>query len=156
MKRENQAKKEIKNQDYTESRRTTYCISQRYGSQPFSEILNNIKGALKKRNFDILLELNLDEYLKEDVKTMSPHVILSTCNTETAANVLSADIQSGIFLPCSITVKEVDQGIIEVSIEDATVTWAATKNKELAEIAVNITKTLKEILSEIDQQQMQL
>ncbi len=39
MKRENPAKKEISIQNYTESRRTTYCISQRYVSQTFSEIL---------------------------------------------------------------------------------------------------------------------
>ncbi|WP_410503524.1 hypothetical protein [Gillisia sp. JM1] len=50
-----------------------------------------------------------------------------------------------------MTVKEVDQGNIEVSIEDITVTWALSNTNELGELAKKTTKTLKQILSEIDQ-----
>ncbi len=156
MKRENPAKKEISNQNYTKSRRTSYCICQRYGSQSFSEILKNIKEALTKSDFDVLLELDLDEYLKEDIKDMPQHIILSVCNSGTAAKALTADLQSGVFLPCNITVKEVDQGNIEVSIEDTTVTWASSNTNELGELAKKTTETLKQILSEIDQQRMKL
>ncbi|WP_300441461.1 DUF302 domain-containing protein [Christiangramia sp.] len=144
----------MKNQNYTESQHTTYCISQRYGSQPFSEILDNIKGALKRREFDILLELNLKDYLKDHLKDMPTQVILSVCNPETASNAISKDPQTGIFLPCSVTVKEVEPSMVEVSIEDTGITWSPSK--ELTQIAKKTTETLKEILSEAEQPGMKL
>ena len=144
----------MKNQNYTESQHTAYCISQRYGSQPFSEILNNVRGALKKRELDILLELNLKDYLKDHLKDMPSHVILSVCNPETASNAISKDVQTGIFLPCSVTVKEVERGIVEVSIEDTGITWSPSK--ELTQIAQKTTETLKGILSEVEQPGMKL
>ncbi|MUP47545.1 DUF302 domain-containing protein [Gramella sp. BOM4] len=144
----------MKNQNYTESQHTAYCISQRYGSQPFSEILNNVRGALKKRELDILLELNLKDYLKDHLKDMPSHVILSVCNPETASNAISKDAQTGIFLPCSVTVKEVERDIVEVSIEDTGITWSPSK--ELTQIAKKTTETLKGILSEVEQPGMKL
>lgn len=154
MSKKKPTKGEIKNQNYTESQKTTYCISQRYGSQPFSEILKNVNEALEKRNFDILLELNLKDYLKDFFKDMRSQVILSVCNPETVSKAISKDPQTGIFLPCSITIKQVDQGIVEVSIEDTGITWSPSK--PLTEVAKKTTETLKHILSEIDQQHMQL
>ncbi|WP_159039950.1 DUF302 domain-containing protein [Christiangramia fulva] len=144
----------MKNQNYTESQHTAFCISQRYGSQPFSEILDNIKGALKRREFDILFELNLKDYLKNHLKDMPSQVILSVCNPETAFSALSKDPQTGIFLPCSVTVKEIEQGNIKVSIEDTGITWSPSK--ELTQIARKTTETLKGILPEAEQPGMKL
>ena len=154
MEKKNPANKEIKNQNYTESQHTVYCVSQRYGSLPYSEIVDNVKGALKKREFDILLELNLKDYLKGHLKDMPSHVILSVCNPETASLAISKDPQTGIFLPCSVTVKEVAQGMVEVSIEDTSITWSPSK--ELTQIAKKTTETLQAILSEIEQPRMKL
>ncbi|CAL66262.1 DUF302 domain-containing protein [Christiangramia forsetii] len=155
MERKNPARKKgMKNQNYTESQHTAYCISQRYGSQPFAEILDNVKGALKRREFDILFELNLKDYLKDHLKDMPSQVILSVCNPETASSAISKDPQTGIFLPCSVTVKEVEQGNIEVSIEDTGVTWSPSK--ELTQLSKKITETLKGILSEAEQPGMKL
>ncbi|MCX2838260.1 hypothetical protein OQ279_08850 [Salinimicrobium sp. MT39] len=60
----------------------------------------------------------------------------------------------GIFMPCSITIKEIDRGIVEVAIEDTAITW--TSSNEINQLAKEITNTLKEILSEIEQPGMQL
>ncbi|WP_155827743.1 hypothetical protein [Gillisia sp. JM1] len=56
---------------------------------------------MTKRDFEVLLELALDEYLKEDIKDMLPHVILSVCNSGTAAKALTAIFKAEFFYPAT-------------------------------------------------------
>ncbi|MDF0716599.1 DUF302 domain-containing protein [Muricauda sp. 334s03] len=147
----------VSQQNYSESQSTPYCITRRYGSLTFEEIVQNVKNGIKKLGLDLVGEFDVREYLSSDMEKMPRHLILMVCEKETALKLISNDIQMSVLFPCNVTIKEVENNtIIEVSIEDTDSTWSSAKKKEIIEVAKNTKNILKKLLDTIEQQNVKL
>lgn len=143
-------KQRLHSQKYTESRNTSYSIVRRYGSITFDEALTQLRDVLKDKGFDIIGEMDVKDYLKDYNIDMSHLIIMMVCHKETAANLLSNDIQMTSLVPCEISIKAIDDtSLIEVSIEDVETSWAISNNTEIAKLAKKTKQNLSEILDYI-------
>ncbi len=150
-------KKQVSQQDYSESQNTPYCITRRYGSMTFEETVQNVKNNLAKLGLDLVGEFDVKQYLNSSLEKMPRHLILMVCETETASKLISSDIQMSILFPCNVTIKEVeDNSIIEVSIEDTETTWSSSMKKDVMDVAKNTKDTLKKVLDNIEQLNVKL
>ncbi|MBN1231334.1 MAG: DUF302 domain-containing protein [Anaerolineales bacterium] len=76
------------------------------------EVILNVEKALKEQGFGVLTRIDVDKTLKEKIGAdFRPYTILGACNPKFAYDVLQKDSKIGLFLPCNVTVEEVDGGI---------------------------------------------
>ena len=116
-----------------------------------------LRDSLKKADFDIIAEMDIEKYLNKYIKNLSSYKILLVCNKKTAADLLSYDVQMTTLIPCKISIKEIEgEALVEVSIEDTEKTWAISEKKEITDIAKNIKQTLSDILNQIGPKNVKL
>ncbi|WP_421804089.1 DUF302 domain-containing protein [Flagellimonas sp.] len=149
MAKNEEHKKKTAQQNYRESMNTSYCVRRRY-NLTFEEAIDNVKNQLKKSGLDIVSEFDVKEYLGSIMKDMPNHFILLVCDRNTASELIANDIQMGILFPCNVTIKEVeDKSVVEVSMEDTSVTWSSSLKKDVEEIAKKTKENLEKVLSNI-------
>jgi uncharacterized protein (DUF302 family) len=150
-------KKQVSQQDYSESQNTPYCITRRFGSMTFEESVQNVKNSLTKLGIDIVGEFDVKKYLNSRFEIIPQHLILMVCEIEMVSKLISSDIQMSILFPCNVTIKEVeDNSIIEVSIENTETTWSSSMKKDVMYVAKNTKDTLKKVLDNIEQLNVKL
>ena len=109
-----------------------------------------MKNQIERSGLDIVSELDVKEYLGTKIKDMPNHLILLVCDQDTASDLIDNDIQMSILFPCNVTIKEVeDESVVEVSMEDTSVTWSSSLKKDVEEIAKKTKENLKTVLNNI-------
>jgi uncharacterized protein (DUF302 family) len=85
------------------------------------EVEPRITAALKEVGFGILTRIEVDKILKEKIGVDSPpYRILGACNPQIAHQALSVKPEAGVFLPCSVCLRQ--ENDVTVSI------WALNPN----------------------------
>ncbi len=85
----------------------------------FETALTKVTAALKVEGFGVLTEIDVKETLKKKLDVdFRPYKILGACNPPLAYKALSLAPEVGLLLPCNVTVSQVDEGVIEVSLVD--------------------------------------
>ncbi|MDK9699037.1 MAG: DUF302 domain-containing protein [bacterium] len=97
------------------------------------EVETKITAALKEVGFGILTRIEADKVLKEKIGVeTTPYRILGACNPTLAHNALEADPSIGVFLPCSVCLRQEDDGTVSIwALNPATVV-DTLNNAELA------------------------
>jgi uncharacterized protein (DUF302 family) len=81
-------------------------------AQPFDEVLDRVKLALKDKGFGVLTEIDVQATLKEKLgKTIGRYLILGACNPTLASRALEVEPQIGVLLPCNVVVRETQEGV---------------------------------------------
>lgn len=92
--------------------------------------------ALKVEGFGVLTEIDVKETLKKKINVdFPPYKILGACNPPLAYRALTAAPEVGMLLPCNVTVRQLDNGKIEVAIIDPLMMMSVIENKELKAVA---------------------
>jgi uncharacterized protein (DUF302 family) len=85
----------------------------------FDETLAKMPEALKSEGFGILTEIDVKETMKKKLDVdFRRYKILGACNPTFAHKALSADLEIGRFMPCSVAVYEDDEKRTVVSAVD--------------------------------------
>jgi uncharacterized protein (DUF302 family) len=118
----------------------------------FEETLESTKASLKDQGFGIITEIEMDKTLKEKLENvdMKRYTILGACNPKYAYQTLQEENNIGLFLPCKVLVKEIGEGATEVVMVNPTVLMQMLGNKELEEIAREVTERFERALNDID------
>lgn len=105
-----------------------------------------VEAALKDEGFGVLTEIDVKSTLKQKIDVdFEPYVILGACSPKHAHKVLSLDPNIGLFLPCNVTLHEID-GKTRVSLIDPLQMLAmAGDNPELMDVAREVEAAFRKV-----------
>lgn len=92
--------------------------------------------ALKVEGFGVLTEIDVKETFKKKLGVeYPPYKILGACNPLLAHRSLTAAPEMGLLLPCNVTVRQLEDGTIEVAMIDPLMMMGVISNPALKPIA---------------------
>ncbi len=102
----------------------------------FNTAITLVTDALKTEGFGILTEIDVKETLKKKIGVdFRPYKILGACNPPLAHRALTAAPETGLLLPCNVTVSQVEDGVVEVALVDPLAMLGVVANPALQPIA---------------------
>ena len=109
-----------------------------------------VEEELKKEGFGILTEIDLQATMKKKLnKDYLPHIILGACNPEYADKVLTIEPSISTMLPCNVTLRELENGDVEIAMIAPSVAMGAIGNAALALAANEVDIKLSTVLNNI-------
>jgi uncharacterized protein (DUF302 family) len=128
----------------------SYYISKTI-NYPFEEASQMITEALKVQDFGIITEIEMHEKLEEKIENIdvNPYRILGACNPKFAYQTLKAEENIGLFLPCKVLVKYVDENTTEIVMVDPSALMKMLGNEDLDEVADEVTIRFKKALESL-------
>ena len=111
------------------------------------DAIERVTNELKERGFGILTEIDVQATLKKKLDVaFRPYRILGACNPSFAHKALQKEARIGTMLPCNVIVQEIAPGKVEVSAIDPVASMQAVENPDLAEIAEEVRRRLREVV----------
>lgn len=109
-----------------------------------------IEEELKKEGFGVLTEIDIQATMKKKLnKDYLPHLILGACNPVYADKVLSIEPTISTMLPCNVTLRQLENGDIEIAAIDPSVAMGAVGNSALEQHAKEVNEKLQRVLANI-------
>ncbi len=120
-----------------------YYFSRRMKTS-FEDAVKRITDALKKEEFGIITEIDVQDVLKKKLGVdFRRYRILGTCNPRYAYQALQAEDKIGTMLPCSVIVQEFGPEDVEIAAIDPISSMQAVGNPALGELASLVQSRLK-------------
>jgi uncharacterized protein (DUF302 family) len=127
-------------------RQTLYSFS-RILSLTYEEAVPKVKEALKSEGFGVLTEIDVKKTMKEKLdKDFRRYIILGACNPPLAHQVLEAEPEVGVFLPCNVLVYEEGNKTV-VSAMDPEAAMVLVKNERVNEVAKQVRRKIEKVLN---------
>ena len=102
----------------------------------YQTALTRTTEALEVEGFGVLTEIDVKEAHKKKLGVdYLPYKILGACNPPLAYRALTAAPEVGLLLPCNVTVRELEDGSIEVAMIDPLMMMGVINNPALKPIA---------------------
>lgn len=115
---------------------------------PFGEALERVKASLKERGFGTLSEIDVRATLQEKVGVdIGPYTILGVCNPALAREALATEPKIGVFLPCTVVVRE-DGALVRFHGQDPVMMGEIVGDPALADVSQEVRRRIEEALQE--------
>ena len=102
--------------------------------------------ALKVEGFGVLTEIDVKETFKKKLGVdYLPYKILGACNPPLAHRALTTAPAVGLLLPCNVTVRQLEDGTIEVAMIDPLMMLGVVNNPLLKPIADEAKASLERV-----------
>jgi uncharacterized protein (DUF302 family) len=106
--------------------------------------------ALKAEGFGVLTEIDVKETMKKKLGVdFTPYKILGACNPPLAHRALTIAPEVGLLLPCNVVVRQVEEGVSEVSLVDPLGMMAVVGKPELQVVAQEARTKLERVASSL-------
>ena len=116
-------------------------------SGSFDEIIEKVIELLGKEGFGVLTEIDIQKTFKKKLDiNFKKYKILGACNPTFAYKALTLEDKIGTLLPCNIIVQELEDNLIEVAAVNPLESMLAVINKELIQIAQDVSKKLENVV----------
>jgi uncharacterized protein (DUF302 family) len=108
--------------------------------------------ALKAEGFGVLTEIDVKETLQKKLGVdFRPYKILGACNPILAHRALELAPEVGLLLPCNVTLSQLEQGVIEVSIIDPLVMLGVVERMNIKPVAEEARAQLERVTTALSQ-----
>lgn len=115
-----------------------------------NEIRPKVEEELKKVGFGVLTEINLQKVMKEKLdKDYLPHIILGACSPVYADKILTVDPSISTLLPCNVTLRDLGDGNVEVSMMNIMEVMKVVDNEEVVSIGKEVQEKLTLVLQNL-------
>ncbi len=116
----------------------------------YQAALSRVTDALKAEGFGVLTEIDVKATLKQKLGVdFRPYAILGACNPPLAYRALSAAPEVGLLLPCNVTVSQIDDSTVEVSLIDPLAMLGVINNPEMEAIAAEARQRLERVVANL-------
>jgi uncharacterized protein (DUF302 family) len=116
---------------------------------PYGKVVELVRNSLKKEEFGILTEIDVQGKMKEKLGIdMKKYIILGACNPPNAYKAILAEENIGLMLPCNVIVYE-KGGKTVLSVIRPTVAMQIVDNLELQKAAQAVEEQLKKAFEAI-------
>lgn len=115
----------------------------------FDQAIDKVTEELKKEGFWVLTTINVKDTLKKKIDVdFKNYTILGACNPPFAHQVLQAEEEIGLLLPCNVIVYEKDDKTV-VSVFDPMTMTAVIDNPKIKTVAEEVKKKLERVLKAV-------
>lgn len=129
-------------------RQTAFSFS-RVIALGYEEAIAKVKEALRSEGFGVLTEIDVRKTLKEKLNRDFPkYIILGACNPPLAHQVLQAEPEVGVFLPCNVLVYE-QGGKTVISAMDPEAIMVMVRNEKVGEVAKQVRQKMEKVLDSL-------
>lgn len=116
-------------------------------NESFNDIEEKVIALLKKENFGVLTEIDIQQTLKKKLDVdFKKYKILGACNPPFAYKALQAEDKIGTMLPCNVIIQELSPNQIEVSAINPLVSMQAVNNEALKDVAKEVSDRLENVI----------
>ena len=116
-------------------------------SGSFYEVTEKVIELLGKEGFGVLTEIDIQKTFKKKLAiNFKRYKILGACNPSFAYKALTLEDKIGTMLPCNIIVQELEDNLVEVAAVNPLESMLAVINKELIQIAQDVSKKLENVV----------
>jgi uncharacterized protein (DUF302 family) len=127
-----------------------YTFDKQLRGITFDDAIARTKQVLATKGFGVLTEIDMQKTMKAKLDVDIPaYVILGACNPKMAYEALQLEPRAGAMLPCNVIVRELDDGVIEVSAIDPVASMTAIDNPALQAVAGKVQSLLSEAANEL-------
>ena len=114
----------------------------------FEEATSRLKTVLKEQEFGVITEIDMHQKISEKIKdaNMQPYRILGVCNPKFAYQTLKIEENIGLFLPCKVIIKQIDENTSEVVMVNPSALMNMLENEALDGVADEVTDRFKKAL----------
>ncbi len=117
-----------------------------YLNSDYDSAIVQVTAELKKEGFGVLTEIDVRTTLKKKIDVdFRPYIILGACNPALAHQALVAAPETGMLLPCNVTVSQEEDGRILVNIIDPDQMLGVIENPALEPIASEAKERLSRV-----------
>lgn len=109
-----------------------------------------VEEALKAEGFGVLTEIDIQATMKKKLdKEYLPHIILGACSPSYADKVLMIDPNISTMLPCNVTIRQLENGDVEVAAIDPLAAMSIVNNDKIETYAKEVNENLQRVLESI-------
>ena len=120
--------------------------------EDYERVLARTVEALKAEGFGVLTEIDVQETMKKKLGAdLLPYKILGACNPSLAHKALTIAPEVGLLLPCNVTVRQLEEGGVEVSLVDPIVMLGVVAAPLLKVIAEEARARLERVANALSQ-----
>jgi uncharacterized protein (DUF302 family) len=102
----------------------------------FATAQERVTAALKVEGFGVLTEIDVKETMKKKLDVdFRPYKILGACNPPLAYRALTIAPEVGLLLPCNVTVAQVGEDQVDVSLVDPIAMLGVVTHPDLKPVA---------------------
>ena len=117
----------------------------------YERALTRTVEALKVEGFGVLTEIDVQDTMKKKLGVDLPaYKILGACNPPLALRALTASPEVGLLLPCNVTVRQLEDGRIEVALIDPLVMLGVVSNVAIKPIAEEARARLERVAKSLE------
>lgn len=127
-----------------------YFISRTIKDSSVAALRPRVEESLKSEGFGVLTEIDIQATMKKKLnKDYLPHLILGACSPSYADQVLSIDPNVSAMLPCNVTLRELEDGGVEVAAVNPVVAMETIGNKQIEEAAHEVYNKLSKVIAQV-------
>lgn len=109
-----------------------------------------LRVELEKEKFGVITEIDMAKTLKEKVDAdIMPYKILGVCNGKFAYQALLAEENIGVFLPCKVILKQIDDKTVEIVSINPSSMMKMIGNESLDKTAEEVGKKLEMVIQRV-------
>jgi uncharacterized protein (DUF302 family) len=126
-----------------------YYISRRIDST-FEDAVASLKKELEQAGFSIWYEFDVQDYFRQKIsEDFPPYWIIGACNPQFALEALNTDPRIGAMMPCSVAVKGVGDGVVEITASDLKSMVLPVGSSMLIAIADEVQLRLRKVITSL-------
>lgn len=127
-----------------------YFLSKTLSNTTVDMIRPAVEEALKAEGFGVLTEIDIRAVMKKKLdKDYLPHIILGACSPVYADRVLTIDPKMSTLLPCNVTLRQLENGDVEISAVAPLVAMSMVDNPAIEVSAKEINDKLNKVINSI-------